>query len=236
MEKVVLELAGRDSVAAAFSFLKGTLPQEVYPTIARAPVEYGGENPTYPLQLVEERWKDKTKIHPLIKLQNPPLWSALNGRFVSTIIEKYGFFTPCLGCHLYFHLLRIPVAQKFNVKTVISGEREMHDEKTKINQISEALEAYREVLLSVQIKLEFPLRKVESGEEVEKIIGFSWLGEENQPRCVFSKNYWVKGTPKVPAKINSFIEEFLIPAGKELARAISEGRNNYFEIVKNHLE
>jgi hypothetical protein len=236
MKRAILEIAGRDSLAAAFLFMQNEKPEEVLPTFARAPVEFGKENLNYPLKILKEKWGEKVKIREVQKLTHPRLWSAINGRFISTIINKYGFYTPCFGCHLYFHLLRIPLARKMNIKTIVSGEREEHDKKVKINQIGEALHAYREILSAVGIEIIYPLRKIKSGKEIEKIIGVEWAPEEKQMQCVFSKNYWISGNPEIPENLPAFLNEFLIPAGKEIALSIWEGKENFESIIERHLE
>jgi|Deesub1362A_J573_1020465.scaffolds.fasta_scaffold01889_3 hypothetical protein len=236
MKRAILEIAGRDSLAAAFLFMQNEKPEEVFPTFAQAPVEFGKENLNYPLKILKEKWGEKVKIREVQKLTNPRLWSAINGRFISTIIKKYGFYTPCFGCHLYFHLLRIPLARKMNIETIVSGEREEHDKKVKINQIGEALDAYRKILSAVGIKIIYPLRKIKSGREIEKIIGVEWAPEEKQMKCVFSKNYWISRNPEIPENLRAFLNEFLIPAGKEIALSIWEGKENFESIIERHLE
>jgi hypothetical protein len=236
MKRAILEIAGRDSLAAATFFIQKEKPKEVFPTFAQAPVEYGEEKFEYPLKILKERWEGKVKINKAQKLINPRLWSVINGRYISTIISKYGFYTPCLGCHLYFHLLRIPLAKEMKVDIIVSGEREWHDKKVKINQIGEVLDAYREILSAVKIEIAFPIRKIKKGKEIEKIIGIDWHPEERQLKCVFSQNYWTFGKPRIPENLENFLDEFLIPAGKEIALSIWKGKENFEAVIEKYLE
>ena len=105
------------------------------------------------------------------------------------LFRKFVFFSPCVGCHLYFHAIRIPLAKKLNCNLVIGGERESHNGKIKVNQIGAALDAYILFLEQFGIELFLPLRAVKSGKDIETIIGQHWDEGEQQLECVLSKNY-----------------------------------------------
>jgi hypothetical protein len=83
----------------------------------------------------------------------------------------FGFFSPCVGCHLYFHAIRIPLAKKLNCSLVIAGEKESHNGKIKVNQIGAALDSYTLFSKQFGIELFLPLRAAKLGKDIETIIG-----------------------------------------------------------------
>ena len=153
----IVEMAGRDSVAAA---IKGVNTQgftDLLPTYVYTGTEYG--NWSSVLKAVE-RLKvslgDNVNIHELLVFGSPLFWQALNGRYINELIKRYGFYTPCIGCHLYLHSLRIPLSVLLGNKPVITGERESHDGGEKINQIADALNVYE----SIGIAFNVPILKI----------------------------------------------------------------------------
>lgn len=226
-----MEIAGRDSLAAIIKLAQENFISQVFPTLVKAPTEYGD------LQVIEAnmaflRRKMEpfdVEVKPLEAFQDNALWAVLNGKILSWLVKRYGFFTPCFGCHLYFHLMRIPLVRREGLKIIVSGERESHAGKVKINQSAIALEAYAQVMRKVGLELIFPLRYVEREEELLDILGSDWEEGEKQFRCVFQGNYaHLKVEPK---KLEEFFKTFLIPVGESLAQAIWQGEDNYLETV-----
>lgn len=152
---------------------------------------------------------------------DPALWAALNGRFSSVLAEKYGRWLPCVGCHLYLHLMRIPTALKHGASIVISGERESHDGRIKANQAAPVLDAYVGVLAGAGIELVLPLRDVAAGEEIEWILGDSWPGGSPQLACVLSGNERALDGCNTAAAPAEMIAEYLLPAGHAVAKALT---------------
>ncbi len=239
-EKVIIELAGRDSFAALLKYLQSNKVKEILPTIAKSPPEYGPlETVIDQLDWVQEKLA-KTPVSfskPLI-LEDQKLWWILNGRFLSEIIHRYHFYTPCIGCHLHFHLMRIDPALNLKITKIISGERELHDQKVKINQTAEALKAYQEVLAHIGLDLVFPLRKVSSNEEIVKLLGKEWKEGQKQLSCVFKNNY-CSIESQILIEVNTikpYLEEFLIPIGKIIAQAKLNQNPDYILEIENYLK
>ena len=156
----IVEIAGRDSVAAAIKSTEEEGFSDLLPTYVYTGTEYG---PWSNIEKAVDRLNSRlseVRVHRLLVLGSPGFWKALNGRFVSELISLYGFYTPCLACHLYLHAVRIPLSLMLGKVPVISGERERHDEIIKLNQISEALDFYRDFAAKFEIELRFPLRHV----------------------------------------------------------------------------
>lgn len=236
-KKVIAEIAGRDSFAAISRFYRENEVSTIVPTYAQIATEYGDiSNIEKNVHLFRQRLKKESQVEvaELIVLEKTELWWALNGRFLKVLNDLYGFYTPCLGCHLYAHLIRVPLANELGTKVIIGGEREAHGSKVKLNQIPEALNAYQEVLSSADFRLELPVRKVVLEEEIQQLSGLSRKAGETQVKCVFAANYIdVNGEVDYSReKVKRYLDQFLVPAGKKLAQALLEGQKNYLELVE----
>jgi hypothetical protein len=185
----IAELAGRDSIAAAIKFLEEKDGEALLPVYTFTGTEYGSFD--Y-LESAVEWLKERLgsgRVGDLVLLGSPNFWHALNGRWVKELIRRYGFYTPCIGCHVYLHASRIPLAKALGVKTVISGEREYHDGRQKINQISLTISAYRFLLSRFDLDLLTPLVKIKSTAQIDEMIGTKWNTIGHQLQCVLSANY-----------------------------------------------
>jgi hypothetical protein len=187
----IAEIAGRDSIAAVIRACEINDIRIIIPTIAYTGTEYGRWDITFDKvnQLKKRLEKSGISVYNPILLGSPKLWWQICGRYSLIMFKRYGFYSHCVGCHLYFHAIRIPLAKKLNCKVIIGGERELHDGKIKVNQISVALDAYIDFLKKYDIELLLPLRYISSGKEIEEIINEQWQEGEDQLSCVLSKNY-----------------------------------------------
>ena len=185
----IAELAGRDSIAAAIKGLEEKEIEAILPVYTYTGTEYG------PFDYLDRavQWLKKRlgrgRVGNLVLLGSPKFWHAINGRWVKDLIRRYGFYTPCIGCHVYLHASRIPLTKALGIKRVISGEREYHDGRQKINQIPFTILAYRYLLSRFDVTLLTPLAKIRSSEEIDEIIGTKWNEMGEQLQCVLSANY-----------------------------------------------
>lgn len=185
----IAEIAGRDSIAAAVKLHREGTVKKILPTVAYNGAQYGSLRwVLHAVELLRERVGDEN-VFELIPLGSPPFWQALNLRFADDLSEIFGFYTPYVACHLYIHAVRVPLAAKLGSSVIISGERESHDGRIKINQTAAVLDRYAKLLEHFGIELLQPLRGISSGAEVEKLLGCDWRGGEDQLRCVLSGNY-----------------------------------------------
>ena len=147
------------------------------------------------------------------------------------LFSRFGFYTPCLGCHLYLHALRVPLARLTGAPYIISGERERHDGRVKVNQLPSALDAYTAFVGRFDVELLLPLRSIHSGKEIERIVGQEWKEGGGQLECVLSKNYQdTDGSVTYnEAGIRRFFEEFAFPIAEGVVRAYLEGEIPDFE-------
>ncbi len=222
----IVETAGRDSVAAAVKGVEENGFTDLLPTYVYTGTEYGKwESVLTAVERLKQRLAGKANIHNLLVFGSPVSWKTLNGRYITQLIKKYVFFTPCIGCHLYLHSMRIPLAALLGKKPIISGERESHDGHIKINQVEETLDAYIDLTERFDIPLLMPLRKIKNGREIEEIIEVEWEQDQEQLECVLSGNYRDtegKNTIKrEDAKI--LLDNFLLPCSQKIIEGYLDG-------------
>ena len=228
----IVEIAGRDSVAAAIKSVEEGEFSDLLPTFVYTGTEYGS---WLSVMMAVERLSSRlpgTRIHDLVVMGSPDFWRALNGRFISILIEKYGFYTPCIGCHLYLHSIRIPLALNIGGVPIISGERERHDAHIKINQTSVALDFYEELSKGFGIQLLLPLRHIQEGSHIEEILGFHWPEGKEQLGCTLSGNYrrWDREQNIPSHLVQRYMEEFALPCTKKIIESYVAGH------VPNHID
>ncbi len=240
-DTVIGEFSGRDSVAAILKALESPRINNILPIMSFAGTEYGNlqglqENEARLRRRVKELYGEKKRLHPMVIFSSPKLWSVLNGRPVQRLIDRYGFYTPCIGCHMYFHLLRVPMARRLGGK-IISGERVSHGGKIKLNQLDASLDAYHKVLKELGVELLFPIRDVYEGTAIEELLGWEWKEGKEHPACMYSGNYRrMDGrTDYSEEKLLAFLEEFLIPVSIELGRILSENPEASLEELQKPL-
>lgn len=235
------EVAGRDSAAAIMKAASFDSIDAILPTIAYTGTEYGSLQTVFAnASLIKERVESnyKKRFYDVVLLGDAELWWALNGRFLSVLLEKFSFYSPCIGCHLYMHLVRVPLAKELNCQKIISGERIKHDNQIKINQTSIVLDAYKEILQDFGIEMIFPLREIISGSEINALVGGNWNEDDKQLKCVFRGNYKLLNDEVFyqEHKVKKYLNEFIIPVGKKILEAWDKKKDiNYVEIVRSVL-
>jgi hypothetical protein len=218
----IAEIAGRDSIAAVIRACEERAIQAIVPTIAYTGTEYGNwEMPFEKTEVLKHRLGEKNvKVYETIILGSPRFWWKLCGRYTTHLSKKFGFYSHCLGCHLYFHAVRVPLAKKLHCSLIIGGERESHDSRIKINQIAISLDAYVDLLRRFDVELFLPIRHISSGKEVEAIIGGQWGEGADQLECVLSKNYREEdGSVIVNEEATKrFFDEFALKNAEEIIK------------------
>ena len=238
-DTVIGEFAGRDSVAAIFKAMEDDSINNILPIASFAPTEYGDfqvleSNYEKMVERAKHLYGKKKTIYPLITYSNFDLWSVLNGKFLYPLLKKFSFYTPCIGCHAYFHLIRVPIALRLG-KRIISGERESHDGRIKINQTAEALDAYKRISKDLNVELIMPIRHMEDGDKVEKLIGWNWKEGKDHQRCAFNGNYTdLDGSVSYnKSEVEEYIDQYLYPACISLGELlINKGEPTREEMVE----
>lgn len=228
----LIEIAGRDSMAAGLLAAKSGRYDVMVPTIVYTGSEYGDwkaevENARALAAHLRDVHGINAPIEP-VALGSPRWFHAVSGRFLSELYGLYGFSGTCVACHMYCHAVRVPLAKEVGAGAVISGERLEHDGHLKINQLSPVLDAYAEVLSGSGIKLDSPLVNLSRGEDIQEIVstapGIS-DGDSFQTGCVLSSNYRdLEGRINyAEERLDSYLRQFLVPATVRILELISTG-------------
>jgi len=214
------ELAGKDSVAAMVKAYDDGVFDAVIPVVIRTGTEYGSTNFIDRNVSVVRRKTGGVVSKPVV-MQDFEFWHALNGRFVSELSRRFGFYSPCLGCHLYLHAMRVPLALLVGARSIVSGERETHDGKQKINQLPFSLDFHEQLTSKWNIQLNLSLRHVSSELEVDRILGGA-CSSKDQFCCVFSGNYRTPdGRIGVPVEaVRRFYAEYGFPVAQKAVEAL----------------
>ncbi len=237
----LVEVAGRDSVAAAFRAAAANGYDLFLPTIAYTGTEFGDWRTAFEkVAFLAERLAASgagTEVLPPVVLGAPALWRILCGRYLLALYRRFAFHTPCVGCHLYLHSIRVPLAKQTGCDVVVGGERESHDDRVKLNQIPRALDAYADFLGRFGVVLALPLRHVTSGAEVQELVGRDWRDGENNVECVLSRNYLepAGGLSCDEKAIGRFLEEFAFPLLERAINAYLAGRRPDYEKLADDL-
>jgi len=222
----MVEIAGRDSVAAAARAVEEEGFTDLLPTYVYTGTEHGTwSSVADAVKRLADRLP-QVRVHPLLVMGSPRFWQALNGRFMGELIARFGFVSPCIGCHLYLHSARIPLSMSLGKIPIIAGERESHDGVIKINQVEGALSRYEGLAREFGVRLLLPLRHVSGGGRIREILGFEWEEGKEQLGCVLSGNYrGADGVVSVSARqAAAYLETFAVPVTREIVAAYAGGR------------
>ncbi|MEW6555519.1 MAG: hypothetical protein AB1384_14685 [Actinomycetota bacterium] len=224
-ECALVEIAGRDSIAAAIALAKGKALRLLLPSIVFTATEYGD---TAALFHNAERLRRLAQplgvevANPVV-LGSPRWWRATIGRVNSVLSRDYGPWHICVGCHMYLHAVRAPLAWEAGIARQVGGERLGHGGKVKINQTRPAVEAYRGVLAEYGIDLELPLLEVDDEDAIRSLAG-DWEEGEGQPGCVLSGNYrGLDGEVDCDhGRLRAYLDEYLVPVTRAILRSLRE--------------
>jgi hypothetical protein len=161
----------------------------------------------------------------------------MNGRFAAEIAARWRLCSPCLACHLYVHIARIPLAWALGNAPVITGERDTHDGRIKLSQTTASIDAETRVMAHAGIELITPIRSADS-DEIETLVA-GWREGGDRLRCVHSGNY-VRADGSVSldeAGYSAYLPEFFEPVGIAVVDAWRGGDTDpdYGSIVREIL-
>lgn len=231
---VIGEIAGRDSVAALVEAVRGHGVTTILPTVAFAGTEYGdAAAPLRAVEFLRERTNGRAEVLEPIELRSPRLWTALNARFAFDIQRRFGVYSPCLACHLYMHLVRVPLAWAVGGVPVVAGERDTHAGAVKLSQMPAGIDASRDVLRHASIELLEPIRHHADNDAIEELVGPDWPQGGKQLSCVLSGNYTsVDGSVVYDADgYARYVSEFLLPAGRAVVSAWRSDPDPHYEAI-----
>jgi hypothetical protein len=229
--QAIAEISGADSIAAALTFVsENPSYTELLPTYVGTGTEFGDfsaieDNVSF--LRAELHRRHGVRLLDLERFEDPAMWRAINGRFASVLMERYGRWLPCVGCHLYLHVMRVPVCDRAGLSVVISGEREHHDARRKANQSALVLDAYASVMAYAGVELAFPVRHVTSGRELDGILGDEWPGGSPQLQCVLSGNERTVEGACGPAAGDELIQRYIEPVGRAVIDEMRSGGSDW---------
>lgn len=227
---VLSDFAGRDSVAAAMAWMEHHKVGTLLPVGDLVPTRFGD------WAVYESNWRmmrdqvarrfPSVVVAPWFVMEDVDAWRLLNGRYINDLIAIFGFFTPCLGCHLHFYMMRAVLAQVVGAEVLVSGEKELHrGGKRKANQTDEAVEGYGNFSRAHGVDQQFPIHKVTSEGELARLLGDGWQEGERQLPCVMSGNdRGLDGKLMMtPEQIRAYMEGFAVPLATHLVRLRRSG-------------
>ena len=216
----IAEIAGRDSVAAAVTAVREHGFRTLLPTVGVTGTETGDPSaPTRAVEALRAILGDDCEVLALVRVSDPELWTAMNARFGHVLLQRFGMWSPCLACHLYLHVLRVPVAWAHGNAPVIAGERDTHDGRLKLSQLAEGIDASVRVMRYADVDLLQPVRHA-SDSEIAHVLGdHRHLGL--QLDCVLAGNYLgLDGSVSYdPGAYSRYVREYLEPIGRAVIDA-----------------
>jgi len=223
-----VEVAGRDSIAAALAAARSGAYDVLIPTIVYTGTEYGDWDVVLDsARSLVSRLSGITSLKVIeepVLLGSPLWWHAAAGRFAGELTRKYGFSATCIACHMYLHAARVPFARELGVSSLVAGERLLHDGRVKLSQLKPALDAYSAVLRGQGSALDLPLEDISDGSLVEELAG-PWPESTRQISCVLESNYRDPqgGVSYDEELLQGYLREFLVPFTERVLEGLSEG-------------
>jgi hypothetical protein len=235
----ILEMAGRDSVAAGVAAVRERGYAVILPTSVATGTEYGDEmSPAHAVEYLRGVLPPEVEVLDPLRLGSPPLWAALNGRYSTVIAERYRIYSPCLACHLYVHLARLPLARLLGNVPIVSGERETHGGRIKLSQTALGIDACIRVLAHADVELFEPIRRLHDSEAIVELVGTGWDQGARQLNCVHSGNYaQVDGTVTFDElAYTRYLHGFFEPVGRAVIDAWAHSPEpDYLAVVRDVL-
>jgi hypothetical protein len=242
---LLADFAGRDSIAACMQILKDEEIDTVIPVGDIVPSRYGdtdsySQNWDALAQLIKKK-NLNIDLKPWFIVDGQDFWKTLNERYVKQIMTKYGWFTPCIGCHFHFYAMRSVLVEILGNDNIIlaSGEKRLHKNgKRKANQTDAAVKAYGKFSLEQGVDHRFPIHDFESEEQIGSLIGKEWEEGASQMSCIHSGNDrdddgQLKYTDE---QISEVMTEYILPMGKRYIemKMNEEKQNNFWNSLDDY--
>lgn len=236
MKVYIAEIAGKDSVAAVHKFVRENAVDRIIPTIVYTGTEYGDRSSYYASieYLKEFLHRSGVTVGETIELHDEKLWNYLCIRFQNQIFQKYGFYTPCVMCHLFAHLLRVPVLAENQALGIITGERFQHEKRQKANQHQVTIKCFNRLFTDNRISLVQPLLEIADTGVIDQEIGdYKEIGHINDVKCILSGN--LNGVSLEEEaflnQLSNYVDEFIYPIGSYLLQRFLDGDPIEYEIL-----
>ena len=183
------------------------------------------------LDLIKTAIEKTLKIYVLdpVIVGAPSFFRALNTSHSAEIKNKFGFFSPCLGCRFYALAVMVPLCKKVNARTIITGEI-INDNEERNFRIDENLNYCSKLMKGFGIDLWDGIITENNKDDI-----WSDLKIKKSPDDVFSLNCVINSNCMAetvsmgdPKNIKNYYENFAIPAAaKVLSRVFSGSAVDY---------
>ncbi len=202
----ISEVAGKDSIAAIIQAIRdydirNLLGIGIFHRSFLGNILEPNEHFEYVNELISQEKYDSTNF---LYLNVSNLFDRLIIRNMAIVQKYFGYYSPCPPCHLFFHMMRIPIANYYGITKIITGERELHGDRKKLNQIPEVLSLFKDLLEKEGIELIQPIRKIKNDDEIYEILGKSWKSADPL-KCSFSKSYYDE-SGEIPFEIKKILK------------------------------
>ncbi len=214
----IAEISGKDSVAAVHKFIQEAKVDKIIPTIVKIGTEYG-DNCSFlnSVSYLKECAKEYNIIFgETVLLHDEKLWNSICIKPQYKLQKKFGFFTPCIMCHLFAHLLRIPILLKYKGYGIITGERFSHEGKLKVNQHPLTIKCFNSLFNKYKISLIQPLINIADTNIVDKEIeDYALLSHVNDVKCILSDNLedFSLLTDDNLFQLQEYLDKYIYPIG-----------------------
>jgi len=222
-DSYLADISGSDSIAALIKILETQPGSVIIPSVAEVACEYGDKTQfRNVLKIIHDTFAPSSSIMQCVIFDANELWKKLIVSQLQQMVAEHNFFSPCIACHLSFHLARIAIAKHLGIARVISGERELHNNAEKINQFDIILDYFNSIYNSVGIAHYLPVRKIANTQHISEIMNKYKINPVSL-ECLFSKNYYKDGTNElaiskkaVEKYLRCFIPKLLSSIEKEI--------------------
>ena len=217
----IADVTGRDSIAALIKTIEIYSPNFVIPSVIVLGCEFGNKDqPHKTIYKISEIYKNtQTQILPGILLDVNQFWKLFIAKEINSTVDKYKFFSPCIACHLIMHLARIKLAHYLKASNVISGEREFHADRQKINQLDFVLDFYNKIYSAAGINHHTPIRHIKENDKINEIV-YKSGAVAIELDCLFSGTYY-DGSGKITFDKND-IQDYVQTHLTSLMNSFSE--------------
>lgn len=241
MKIYIGEIAGKDSVASIHKFLSENNGIVVIPTIVKTGTEYGDFDSYYRSieYLKKFAFKNNNKLESPVVLNEEKLWNMICVKYQYYIYKKFAFYTPCISCHLFAHLIRVPVVMEYKANGIISGERHSHNGLIKANQHRLTLKHFIKLFERYDIELIQPLMHISDTNRIEKeIADYLNIDTVNDVKCVLSGNLdgRIFNDNDMVLRLEQFLKEYIIVIGDYVLSQYIQSKQVEYNILQSLIE
>ena len=241
MSTYIAEIAGKDSIAAVHKFIRENSVDTIIPTIVYTGTEYGDTSSYYRSIEYLKRFAHERSVRFMetVYLHDEMLWNYLCVKYQHQIHQTYGFYTPCIMCHLFTHLMRVPLLVHSSSVGIITGERFSHGGKLKANQHPNTINCFRSLLERNGVLLMQPLIGINNSDIVDaEIHDYPNLGRINDVKCILSGNLtgisFLDTT--VLAQLQQYLDTFVFPVGEHILGCFMTGNPIQYDTLSDVIE